>query len=164
MVKPRRLSAGDGGVARPIRAPRSSMPRGREVRRRGAPGSGSATGIAGLGPAVELAAGRASGSRCPSASKRSTDPATAALSDPIAPRIGIRTIRSQRRRTVGERPWPSLPTTIARGPRRSACRAVSGASASEPRPGSRERGDPSARPRGRQRGRAGDVPSRRPTP
>ena len=36
------------------------------------------------------------------------------------PRIGIRTTRSQRRRTAGARPWPSLPTTIASGPRRSA--------------------------------------------
>ena len=37
-----------------------------------------------------------------------------------------------RRRTAGPRPWPSLPTTRASGPRRSACRAVSGASASAP--------------------------------
>ena len=61
-----------------------------------------------------------------------SDPATAALSEPIAPRIGIRMNRSQRRRTAGPRPWPSLPTTIASGPRRSVWRAVSGASASEP--------------------------------
>ena len=40
--------------------------------------------------------------------------------------------RSQRRRTAGPRPCPSLPTTIASGPRRSVWRAVSGASASEP--------------------------------
>ena len=39
---------------------------------------------------------------------------------------------SQRRRTAGPRPWPSLPTTIASGPRRSVWRAVNGASASEP--------------------------------
>ena len=65
-------------------------------------------------------------------SNRSTEPATAALSEPIAPRIGMRTNRSQRRRTAGESPWPSLPTTSAIGPRRSASRAVSGASASEP--------------------------------
>ena len=69
-------------------------------------------------------------SRWATASNRSTDPATAALSDPIAPRMGIRMNRSQRRRMAGPRPWPSLPTTIASGPRRSVWRAVSGASAS----------------------------------
>ena len=61
-----------------------------------------------------------------------SNPATAALSEPTAPRIGIRMSRSQRRRTAGPRPCPSLPTTIASGPRRSVWRAVSGASASEP--------------------------------
>ncbi len=40
--------------------------------------------------------------------------------------------RSHRRRTAGPRPWPSLPTTRASGPRRSVCRTVSGASASAP--------------------------------
>ena len=60
------------------------------------------------------------------------EPATAALSEPIAPRIGILTTKSQRRRTAGDRPWPSLPTTIASGPRRSDWRAVSGAPASAP--------------------------------
>ena len=48
------------------------------------------------------------------------------------PCIGMRTSRSQRRRTAGPRPRPSLPTTIAIGPRRSASRAVSGASPSAP--------------------------------
>ena len=51
---------------------------------------------------------------------------------PDPPRIGMRMNRSQRRRMAGPRPWPSLPTTIASGPRRSVWRAVSGASASEP--------------------------------
>ena len=75
---------------------------------------------------------RPSGSRWATASNSSTEPATAALSDPTAPRIGIRISRSQRLRTAGPRPWPSLPTTSASGPRRSAWRAVSGASASAP--------------------------------
>ena len=66
------------------------------------------------------AGGRRSGrSRWATASNRRIDPATAALSDPTAPRIGMRMNRSQRRRTAGPRPWPSLPTTIASGPRRS---------------------------------------------
>ena len=39
--------------------------------------------------------------RCAAASKTSTEPATAALSDSIRPRIGIRTRRSQRRRIGG---------------------------------------------------------------
>ena len=60
------------------------------------------------------------------------EPATAAFSEPMTPRIGMRTNRSQRRRMAGLRPWPSLPTMIAVGPRRSASRAVSAASASEP--------------------------------
>ena len=64
----------------------------------------------------------ASASRWPGASNRSTDPATAALSEPIRPRIGIRTTRSQRRRTADPSPSPSLPTTRASGPRRSASR------------------------------------------
>ncbi len=60
------------------------------------------------------------------------DPATAALSDSMRPCIGMRTSRSHRRRTAGPRPRPSLPTTITIGPRRSASRAVSGASPSAP--------------------------------
>ena len=87
----------------------------------------------GLRPAGAPGRGRSrSGRRWPSASNRRIEPATAALSEPIAPRIGIRTNRSHRRRTAGDRPWPSLPTTSASGPRRSASRAVSDASASEP--------------------------------
>ena len=42
------------------------------------------------------------GSRWAAASNRRIEPATAALSDPIAPRIGIRTTKSQRRRTAGD--------------------------------------------------------------
>ena len=94
-------------------------------------GSGSRPGVGDHG-SPPRGGPRASRSRCPQTSKRRIEPATAALSDPIAPRIGIRTNRSQRRRTAGPRPWPSLPTTIASGPRRSAWRAVSGASASAP--------------------------------
>ena len=66
------------------------------------------------------------------ASYRRIEPATAALSELTRPRIGIRTTESQRRRTAGPRPCPSLPTTTVTGPRRSAWRAVSDASASEP--------------------------------
>jgi hypothetical protein len=74
----------------------------------------------GVGQAADgIVRARPSGSRCATASNSRIDPATAALSEPTAPRIGIRMNRSQRRRTVGPRPWPSLPTTIARGPRRS---------------------------------------------
>ena len=106
-----------------------------------------------------------SGSRWAAASNSRIEPATAALSDPIAPRIGIRTSRSQRRRTAGPRPWPSLPTTIASGPRRSVWRAVSGASASAP-------DDPQAADvevrerarRGRRPGTAGGARRRRPRP
>ena len=87
----------------------------------------SGTGTIGWGGAP-----RPSGSRWATASNRRIDPATAALSEPTAPRIGIRMKRSARRRTVGPRPWPSLPTTITSGPRRSLCRAVSGAFASAP--------------------------------
>jgi hypothetical protein len=46
----------------------------------------------------------------------------------LAEQVGGR--RRPRRRTTGDNPWPSLPTTIARGPRRSAWAAVRGASAS----------------------------------
>src|SRR5437762_2370420 len=45
--------------------------------------------------------GRAVGSRWPRASNRRIEPATAALSEPTTPRIGIRTNRSQRRRIPG---------------------------------------------------------------
>ena len=62
------------------------------------------------------------GARCAADSKRSTEPATAALSDSIRPRIGIRTRRSHRRRIAGARPRPSLPITSTSGPRRSASR------------------------------------------
>ena len=41
------------------------------------------------------------GSRWATASNSRTEPATAALSDPIAPRIGMRMNRSQRRRIGG---------------------------------------------------------------
>ena len=62
------------------------------------------------------------------------------------------------------RPWPSLPTTIASGPRRSAWAAVSGASASAPairRPRTEGR---RARPAGRRPGPAGGARPRRRTP
>ena len=70
--------------------------------------------------------------RWAAASYRRIEPATAALSESIRPCIGILTSRSQRRRTAAPRPLPSLPTTIATGPRKSASRAVSGASPSAP--------------------------------
>ena len=124
----------------------SGWPRARQRRRggvgvesgrppdRGERRSGFAPGVAsGSGQGAACAAAlRPSGSRCATASNSRIDPATAALSEPTAPRIGIRIRRSQRFRTAGPRPWPSLPTTSASGPRRSAWRAVSGASASEP--------------------------------
>ena len=70
-------------------------------------------------PSAGVTRGVAFGSRCASASNSRIDPATAAFSDPTAPFIGMRMNRSARRRTAGPRPWPSLPTTIASGPRRS---------------------------------------------
>ena len=89
-------------------------------------------GLAAAFGAASVAIGSPPASRCPSASNRSTEPATAAFSEPITPRIGIRTNRSQRRRIAGLSPWPSLPMTSAIGPRRSASRDVSAASAAEP--------------------------------
>jgi len=94
-----------------------------------------------IGPAGQMGQARGprgslrdgpSGSRCATASNRRMDPATAAFSDPTTPRIGIRMSKSQRRRIAGPRPCPSLPTTMASGPRRSLCLAVRAASASEP--------------------------------
>ena len=78
------------------------------------------------------AARPSAGSRWATASNSRIEPATAALSDPIAPRIGIRTNRSHRRRTAGPRPWPSLPTTMRERPAEVRLRAVSGASPSAP--------------------------------
>jgi len=93
-------SEGAGGGSGSVSLTRRSGSRSRSRPRIDAPGPGS---------------GRAAGSRWPRASKRRIEPATAALSEPIAPRIGIRTNRSQRRRTDGLRPWPSLPTTMTAG-------------------------------------------------
>ena len=97
--------------------------------------SAGASSAASMIAPLSASAGRSpapAGSRWATASNSSTEPATAAFNEPTTPRIGIRTTRSQRRRTAGERPWPSLPTTIASGPRKSAWRAVSGAPASAP--------------------------------
>ena len=72
-------------------------------------------------------------SRCASASNRRIDPATAALRDPTAPFIGMRMNASHRRRTAAPRPLPLAPDDDRDGgPRRSVCRAVSGASPSAP--------------------------------
>ena len=93
-------------------------------------------------PLVGATAGAAGGpstSRWATASKSRIEPATAAFSEPTAPLIGIRMNTSHRRRTAGPRPWPSLPTTIASGPRRSVWRAVSGASPRRRRSAARAR-------------------------
>ncbi len=118
----------------PAHLDRSRPGRLRCRRRRSALGrTGATDGASGGAAMVSLGAERRpSGSRCATASYSRTEPATAALSEPIAPRIGIRMNRSQRRRMAGPSPWPSLPMTIASGPRRSVWRAVSGASASAP--------------------------------
>ena len=74
----------------------------------------------GVGRRLRRRAATSDPPRCAAASNSSTDPATAALSDPTCPRIGIRaTARSSRRADVTPMPAPSLPTTSASGPRRS---------------------------------------------
>ena len=79
------------------RRPRRRASSGRVLVGRGAEHAGDGVGTLAVGP------------RWAAASYRRIEPATAALSDSIRPCIGIRTRRSQRRRTAGPRPWPSLP-------------------------------------------------------
>ena len=121
----------------------------------------------GLGRPPAGLAGTAIGSDGPprwvAASYSRIEPATEALSEPTAPRIGIRTSRSQRRRTAGPSPWPSLPTTRAIGPRRSASRTRErgiGLGADDPEPA--RRGGRPGRRRGRRPARAAGA--RRPQP
>ena len=66
------------------------------------------------------------------ASNRKTEPATEALSEATRPRMGMRAMTSTRRRTRASSPRPSLPTTMASGPRMSTSRTVNGASPSAP--------------------------------
>ena len=54
--------------------------------------------------------------RCRSASKHSTEPAMATLSDSERPAIGMVICWSTRARTSAGRPWASLPSTTATGP------------------------------------------------
>ena len=88
-----------------------------------------------------------------------------AFSEPTAPRIGIRTSRSQRRRTAGPRPWPSLPddegersaqVRLADGQRRRPRRRR--------RSGGRGRGGRPGRPAGRRPAPAAGARPRRPRP
>ena len=94
-----------GGSAAPARR---SVRRPARRRRLGSAGSGT--------PRRRPVRGRPDQRRSPprwlDASYRRIEPATAALSESTRPRIGMRTTVSQRRRTAGPRPWPSLPTTI----------------------------------------------------
>ena len=125
-----------GGASSARRSARSAPRRPRRRRRASAPASSTTIRphppASGCRHAVCAVPVVDAGSRWATASNSRIEPATAALSEPTWPRIGIRMNRSQRRRMTGPRPWPSLPTTMASGPRRSLCRAVRGASPSAP--------------------------------
>ena len=85
-----RLGGGGGGFGGVVGARSSGGDSGSAA---GSTVAGSVSGVdrgGRLARSTVAVAARPSGSRCATASYSSTDPATAALSDPIAPRIGIR--------------------------------------------------------------------------
>ena len=104
-------------------------------------------------------------SRWATAANSRIEPATAAFSEPIAPRIGIRTATSPRRRTAGDEALAlaadddrERPAQVGLG---GGQRRV-GLGGGDPQ--ARGSGGPTGRPAGRRPGTAGGARPRRPTP